>query len=331
MGSSRVIDTSVAIQEGRNLHGDKYDYTLLEYVNYQTPLKIICPEHGLFEQKYQKHCKLGRGCQKCGAIKGAISQSFTREIFIKKANLIHNNFYDYSKVVYINNHTRIIIGCPIHGDFFTTPAPHLKGVNCSKCARIKRDIASRKSIEDILVKFKGKHGEFYKYDIPEEVKTTDKIAITCPIHGEFQQIVAVHYNSGCPVCGDIRIGEHQRTIPIELTKVCRNIKRRVKGFIKSEGYKKTSPTSQIIGIDWMGLKEYLENNPYGFKVDCVDLDIDHIIPLSSIREEEDIYKLNHYTNLQLLPRIYNQFIKKKKPFDKLDFEKWLVETDYKEC
>ena len=81
----------------------------------------------------------------------------------------------------------------------------------------------------------------------------------------------------------------------------------------------------------MGLKEYLENNPYGFKVDCVDLDIDHIIPLSSIREEEDIYKLNHYTNLQLLPRIYNQFIKKKKPFDKLDFEKWLVETDYKEC
>lgn len=331
MGSKRLINTKTAIQEAKELHGDRYDYSLLEYVNYTTSLKIICPEHGLFEQKYQKHCKLGRGCQKCGAIKGTLSQSFTKEIFVERANLSHNNFYDYSKTIYINNHTHIIIECPLHGEFTTTPAPHLKGVECSKCARSKRNINSRKSIKEILLKFKSRHGDFYKYNIPEGVKTTDKINIICPVHGEFKQIVSVHYRSGCSLCGDIRASENQRIIPIELAKVCRNIRRRVKGFIKNEGYKKTSLTSQIIGIDWIDLKEYLENNPYGFKVDCKDLDVDHIVPLSSIRKEEDIYILNHYTNLQLLPRIYNQFIKKQRPFDKLEFEEWLAETNYKEC
>lgn len=331
MGSKRYIDTSVVIEEAKELHGGRYDYSLVDYINYNTPLKIICLEHGIFKQKYQKHCKLGRGCPKCGASKARISQSFTKEVFIERANAIHNNFYDYSKVIYINNHTPITIICPIHGEFITTPAPHLKGVECSKCARTRIGIESRKSTNDILIKFKDAHGKFYKYDIPDGVKTTDKITITCPIHGDFKQIIAVHYRSGCPACGDNRVSEYQRTIPKELEKVCRNIRRRVKGFIKNEGYKKTSPTSQIIGIDWEGLKEHLENNPYNFKVDCADLDVDHIIPLSSITVEEDILKLNHYTNLQLLPRIYNQFVKKEKPFNKLDFENWLTETNYNKC
>ena len=107
---------------------------------------------------------------------------------------------------------------------------------------------------------------------------------------------------GCKKCGHMKAAENRRLIPIELEKVAKNIRRRIKGFIKNEGYRKTSPTNQIIGIDWENLKNYLEDNPYDFKVDCKDLDIDHITPLCSAKNEEDIYKLNHYSNLQLLPR-----------------------------
>ena len=75
----------------------------------------------------------------------------------------------------------------------------------------------------------------------------------------------------------------------------------------------------------------LEDNPYGFKVDCIDLDTDHIIPISTGKSEEDMYKLTHYTNLQLLPKDYNQHIKRDNPFDREHFEKWLIETKYNKC
>ena len=332
MGSSRVIDTSVAIQEGRNLHGDKYDYTLLEYVNYQTPLKILCPEHGLFEQKYQKHCKLGRGCWECGK-KSCVEKrnKYTQESVIELANKVHNNFYSYSNAIYTSYISEMSVSCPIHGDFEQVVSTHLMGSGCSKCGIIKAGKSRTRDKEKILNRFKEVHGEFYTYNLPDNVKGEDIIKIFCPLHGDFSQTVNLHYKCGCKKCGDIRTSEALRKIPIELKRVVKNIKRRVKGFIKNEGYRKTSSTSQIIGIDWLSLKEYLEDNPYNFKVDCEDLDIDHILPLCSVREESDIYKLNHYTNLQLLPRIYNQFVKKEKPFDRLDFENWLIETSYNKC
>jgi len=149
MGSRCVITTDIAIEEAKNLHGDRYDYSLVEYINYETKLKIICPIHGIFEQKYQKHCKMGRGCVKCGVIKSTESLTHTTEIFIEKANLIHNNFYDYSKAEYLNNHTPITIICPIHGEFTTLPSSHTQGCGCPKCGQIAGGLKSRKGRRNI--------------------------------------------------------------------------------------------------------------------------------------------------------------------------------------
>ena len=91
MGSKRLITTELAIKEAKEIHGDRYNYQLLEYINYQTPLKIICPKHGLFEQKYQKHCKLGRGCWECGkksCVKKVLAQS--KDVFIDRCKKKHN-------------------------------------------------------------------------------------------------------------------------------------------------------------------------------------------------------------------------------------------------
>lgn len=274
---------------------------------------------------------MGRGCPKCGIIKTSDIRRFSKEDFVEKANLIHTNFYDYSKAVYKNSGSKVTIICPMHGEFSQLANTHTQGGGCKSCGIIKSGLNGRVGKIYILNKFKEKHKNFYSYDLDINVKTNDMILITCPIHGDFKQLVSVHYYSGCPECGNNRVAIHQRKKPKELDKLCRNIRRRIKGFIKSQGYKKSSKTSEIIDISWSDLKIHLENNPYGFTIDCEDLDVDHIVPLCSIKEEEDIYKLNHYTNLQLLPRVYNQFVKKERPFDKLHFNNWLIETNYNAC
>ncbi len=54
--------------------------------------------------------------------------------FIKRALSKHNGVYSYDKAQYINTNTKIIITCPVHGDFEQAPKQHLKGSGCSKCS-----------------------------------------------------------------------------------------------------------------------------------------------------------------------------------------------------
>ena len=61
------------------------------------------------------------------------------EEFIKEVSVIHNNFYSYHKTNYINSKTKVIISCPIHGDFSQAPYSHKNGSGCPKCGREKCD------------------------------------------------------------------------------------------------------------------------------------------------------------------------------------------------
>lgn len=329
--NKRVINNEVFIQDAIRVHGNKYNYSLINYKNNYSKVKIICPIHGQFEQSYQKHCHLKRGCWECGKKSCVDKIKLSQEQFIEKARKIHGDKYDYSLVEYISSQEKIKIICPIHGVFEQVSTSHLQGVNCKNCSHIKLGKSSRKGKEKVLKTFYEKHGNSYSYDIPDDIKTSDKITIKCPNHGEFSQIVSVHYNSGCPKCGDERTGEYQRKKPKELDRVCRNLRRRLKNFMQKKGYKKSEKTCDIIGCTWEDLKKHLEDNPYSFKVTCLDLDTDHIIPISSAQTEADLYKLTHYTNLQLLPKDYNQHIKRDKPFNREHFEKWLIETKYNKC
>jgi hypothetical protein len=53
--------------------------------------------------------------------------------FIVKAKERHGDKYHYSKSNYVDSHTKLIVTCPKHGDFETTPHEHLRGGNCAKC------------------------------------------------------------------------------------------------------------------------------------------------------------------------------------------------------
>ena len=135
----------------------------------------------------------------------------TKEEFIEKAKAVHGNKYDYSKVEYINNHTKVCIVCPIHGDFMQMPMSHLVGKGCERCRHIGVSKQFRKSQEYIISKFKQVHGSRYDYSKVEYVSHVTKVCIICPEHGEFWQKPNNHIaGQGCPYCARDIISNSKR-------------------------------------------------------------------------------------------------------------------------
>ncbi len=129
----RRLTTEEFISRARRVHGHKYDYALVEYSGTYTPVKIICREHGEFEQKPNKHL-IGHGCQTCGTLAGANARRSNTEQFIAKAKRVHGDKYDYSLVSYETGELPVKIVCPAHGEFEQKPHGHLLGRGCRKCA-----------------------------------------------------------------------------------------------------------------------------------------------------------------------------------------------------
>ena len=133
---------------------------------------------------------------------------FTTEIFIEHAKKVHGDKYDYSKVEYVNNHTKVCIICPFHGEFWQTPMKHLIGRGCHKCGLIKKAKSRTSNKEEFIKKARDIHGDKYDYSKVEYVNSSTKVCIICPIHGEFWQTPNQHLmNHGCSKCQYDYIGE----------------------------------------------------------------------------------------------------------------------------
>jgi very-short-patch-repair endonuclease len=126
---------------------NKYTYEKTSYKNNKTKIWVTCPIHGDFEVRPDNHLH-GSGCPKCGKISMASKEKFTKNKFIKLAESIHGNKYDYSKVEYIDYNTKVCIICPIHGEFWQTPDNHLHNHGCPFCKESKLE----KKITDCLMK-----------------------------------------------------------------------------------------------------------------------------------------------------------------------------------
>ena len=122
--------------------------------------------------------------------------------FIRKANQVHNNEYDYSKVVYKNSATKICIICPEHGEFWQTPGNHLRGNKCPKCANKIRNKNNIKTTEQFIKEAIEVHKNKYDYSKVNYKGAHIKVCIICPEHGEFWQTPHDHLDGhGCPKCG----------------------------------------------------------------------------------------------------------------------------------
>lgn len=121
------------IFKARKVHGDKFDYHLVEYINCKLPVKIICPDHGIFEQTPDSHIRTRFSCVACSNKNSGDIKRSSKEEFIEKAQLIHGDKFDYSLVKYINSNIKVEIICPKHGVFAQRPHKHLSGHGCRKC------------------------------------------------------------------------------------------------------------------------------------------------------------------------------------------------------
>ena len=184
------LTTEEFIEKSKLIHGDKYDYSNIDYKNCNTEVSIICKIHGKFSQKPVSHYWGKSGCPKCA------NKNITTEEFIEKSKLVHGDKYDYSNVIYNLSNDYINIICKIHGEFNQVASIHLRGCGCQKCSG-----HYTLNTEEFIEKSKLIHGDKYDYSKVEYKNTDTKVIIICKIHGEFSQISGDHINgSGCKNC-----------------------------------------------------------------------------------------------------------------------------------
>jgi hypothetical protein len=191
--------TAQFIQQARKIHGDKYDYSMVEYVNNYSNVKIICPAHGLFEQIPNTHLQ-GKGCADCGG-----SKKKTTDRFIEEARKVHGDKYDYSMVEYIRDRTHVKIICPVHGLFDQQAGGHLQGRGCIYCSVTHASEKRTKTTDRFIEEARKVHGDKYDYSMVEYIRGKAHVKIICPAHGLFEQIPTKHLQgSGCTDCAGIR-------------------------------------------------------------------------------------------------------------------------------
>ena len=193
--------TEAFIKKATAAHDGKYNYSKATYVNTETKLIIICPEHGEFAQRAGLHLK-GAGCKKCADIaKGRKRAEGAGRTFVERAHNIHNNRYSYEKAVYVRTSDKVIITCPTHGNFNQTPNAHLGGAGCPHCGTERMADACRIDTPEFIRRARAIHGDYYDYTKVNYIGNKEKIVIICPTHGEFTQTPTGHLNGGCQRCG----------------------------------------------------------------------------------------------------------------------------------
>lgn len=264
------LTTEEWIEKAQKIHGNKYDYSRVQYINAKTKVTIICPMHGEFLQRPDKH-QQGRGCPKCALeYKSNLFKSNTTE-FIEKARKIHGSKYDYSKVEYNKVSKKVEIICPIHGSFWQTPKGHLDGNGCIKCAHDKMHNARTKDVNIFIKEANIVHNNKYDYSKVEYYNAHKEVCIICPQHGEFWQTPHSHLNkkSGCPICSQSK-GEKQ---------ICKYLLNNNINYIsqyKIDIDKSINPTGKAyidfyltdlnIAIEYNGIQHYIPIEYFGGKL-----------------------------------------------------------------
>ena len=196
---TKRLTTEEFIEKARNIHGDKYDYSKVVYVNATTKVIITCPEHGDFIQHTHHHLA-GTGCPFCSNRLINVKNILTQKEFLERIKDIPN--LSFEKTVYKDKREKVIVTCEIHGDYETTAEVLLKGCGCKKCASDKLSDDRIYSLDDFITKAKEIHGELYDYVLVDYKGIFENVNIICKKHKKvFSQSPASHLQgSGCPIC-----------------------------------------------------------------------------------------------------------------------------------
>ena len=258
----KKYSTETFINKCKEFWGETYSYQNLEYTNSNIPILVNCSKHGDFKIRPLKFIK-GRGCP-CCKIKKINTKKLTNEEFINQANIVHKNKYDYSKTSYVNQKTKTIVTCKIHGDFEVIPNYHTQDkVGCKICSKERIIKSNSYSFEEFLKKANIVHRNKFYYSEKGYENLNSKIKITCPNHGEFEQSAFNHLRtSGCKQCGYLntsKVLSYTRECFIKLSKKIhfdkynydlvfyKNSKEKVKIICNKHGEFEQSPAMHLQG------------------------------------------------------------------------------------
>ena len=270
----RKLTTEQWIEKARKVHGDRYDYSKVEYKGADEKVCIVCHEkdengieHGEFWQRAANHVTLKRGCPKCN---GGVPIS--KEEFIKRASKLHNNKYNYSKSNYINTKIKIEIICPKHGSFWQEPENHMQGDGCPECGKetVVKKLSS--NTEEFIRKARLVHGNKYNYSKVNYINSENKVEIICPTHGSFWQKPTNHlYGCGCPKCylkSQTKLYEKlKESFPNE--KILFEVNSEVVFWLKNQRFDIYFPKYNI-AVEYNGKQHYVPINLFGGKLGFED-------------------------------------------------------------
>ena len=182
-------------------HGDRYDYSKVDYQGDSKNIIIICKVHGEFSQRAIAHAN-GRNCNDCMNEQNGINARLSTEDFIRRSNEVHNGKYDYSLVDYLTSDDDVTIICPKHGEFRQRASNHVNNnYGCWECGQKESGINRRVTDIEWKERFNIVHQDMYDYTNFQSSGAMNKSKIRCRKHGDFLQEPIVHAKGhGCPKC-----------------------------------------------------------------------------------------------------------------------------------
>lgn len=199
---TQKLTTSEFIKKAKLVHGEKYNYDRVVYVNYDTKVEIYCNACDCYFWQISSNHLHGYGCYQCGLKSRTPKRKLTLEEFVKRARNKHQEKYNYDKSIYLGIYDELEIYCHTCNIYFwQTPNDHLNNYGCKACSRKILANKFKLSDKEFIEKSNAIHHNNYDYSLINYINAKTKIEIICNIHGSFNQTPGSHLNgAGCPKC-----------------------------------------------------------------------------------------------------------------------------------
>lgn len=274
----RTTDEFIAI--AKKVHKDRYDYSLVKYTGALEKVEIICKEHGSFWQQANTHIR-GQNCPVCAG------RFLDRDIFIERANKVHNNTYKYDKAIYTGANNKLTITCELHGDFMQAPSDHLKGRGCPKCALQRVAENSKLTERQFLEKAHILYGDKYDYSEMEYKGYREDVSIICKIHGVFTKKPSTFLKGhGCRDCS--------KSSGFNKTRFVKLVSRYGCGYLYLVRLSNTDESFLKIGITCRQIDKRMACLPFDKEILHVETFDDGGVLFDAENKLQNVFKQNRY-------------------------------------